>query len=166
MQPDQVGGLQRAVFEKYPTVTVFNIADAVELIQQVIDQISLVIRFISAFAIFAGVIILAASVAGTRFRRIREVVILKTLGAARRRVAGIFSVEFLLVGGVAGLLGAILANVFANAVLQRFLDAKLHFEPWSALAATLGTALLAAFAGWLSSAGILRQKPLEALRNE
>jgi putative ABC transport system permease protein len=166
MEPDKVGALQREAFEKFPTVTVFNIADAVQLIQQVIDQISLVIRFISAFAIFAGVIILAASVAGTRFRRIREVVILKTLGAARRRVAGIFSVEFLLIGGVAGLLGSLLANAFANAVLKKFLDAELRFEPWSAIAATIGTALIAAFAGWLSSAGILRQKPLEALRNE
>ena len=65
-----------------------------EIVQQVVDQIALVVRFISMFAILAGVMILASSVAGTRFRRIREVVILKTLGATRQRVAGIFSVEF------------------------------------------------------------------------
>jgi len=63
-------------------------------------------RFVSAFTIVAGAIILASSVAGTRFGRVREVVILKTLGATRRRVAGIFSMEFLVLGGAAGLLGS------------------------------------------------------------
>ena len=51
--------------------------------QEVVDQIALVIRFISAFAILAGAIILASSIAGTRFRRVREIVIFKTLGATR-----------------------------------------------------------------------------------
>src|SRR6185369_7344623 len=62
MKPAAVGAMQRAVYEKFPTVTVVNIADALEIVQQVIDQIALVIRFISTFAILAGAIILAASV--------------------------------------------------------------------------------------------------------
>jgi putative ABC transport system permease protein len=81
-------------------VTVVNIADALEIVQQVIDQIALVI--------------LAASVAGTRFRRMREVVILKTIGATRSQVMRIFSVEFLALGVVAGFMGAILATVFSG----------------------------------------------------
>ena len=90
IKPASVGAFQRAAFEKFPTVTVVNIADALEIVQQVVDQISLVIRFLSGFAILAGAVILAASVAGTRFRRVREVVILKTLGATRRHVVRIF----------------------------------------------------------------------------
>ena len=58
--------MQRAVFKQFPTITVVNIADALEIVQQVIDQIALVIRFLSGFAILAGAIILSASVAGTR----------------------------------------------------------------------------------------------------
>jgi putative ABC transport system permease protein len=81
---------------------VVNIADALAIVQRVVDQIALVIRFLSAFAILAGAIILAASVAGTRFRRVREVVILKTLGGTRSQVQRIFSVEFLTLGAVAG----------------------------------------------------------------
>ena len=72
-----------AVYERFPTITVVNMADVLDTIQSVVDQISLVVRFISAFSILAGAVILASSVAGTRFRRIREVVILKTLGATR-----------------------------------------------------------------------------------
>ena len=88
--PSAAGNLQRVIFEKYPTVTVVNVADVLQTVQQIIDQIALVIRFLSAFAILAGAIILAASVAGSRFRRIREVVILKTLGGTRHHIAADF----------------------------------------------------------------------------
>jgi len=166
MQPSSVGALQRAVFEKYPTITVVNIADALAIAQQVVDQIALVIRFLSGFAILAGAIILAASVAGTRFRRVREVVILKTLGATKRKVQRVFSIEFLTLGGVAGLLGALLAAVFSSLVLKRLLDAKFQFDFLATGVAIVGTALLANLSGWLASFRILRQKPLEVLREE
>jgi len=73
-------------------VSVINAADVCKIVQDVVDQIALVIRFISLFTILAGVIILASSLAGTRFRPSASV-ILNTLGATRRRVAGIFSVD-------------------------------------------------------------------------
>jgi putative ABC transport system permease protein len=162
----QVASFQRAAFEKLPTVTVVNIADALEIVQQVIDQIALVIRFLSGFAILAGAVILAASVAGTRFRRMREVVILKTLGATRRHVVRIFSVEFLALGFVAGLMGAILATAFSSLVLKRLLNAHFTFDPKATLFAIVLTALLANTAGWVASFRILGQKPLEVLREE
>ncbi len=154
------------MFEKYPSITVVNIADALEIVQQVIDQIALVIRFLSAFAVAAGAIILAASVAGTRFRRVREVVILKTLGATKKHVQRIFSVEFLTLGAVAGLLGALLAAGFSNLVLTRLLEAKFSFDIRVTLICVVLSALLANLSGWLASFRILRQKPLEVLREE
>ncbi|HML18058.1 MAG TPA: FtsX-like permease family protein [Bryobacteraceae bacterium] len=166
IEKSQVAAFQRAAFEKFPTVTVVNIADALEIVQQVIDQIALVIRFLSAFAILAGAIILAASVAGTRFRRIREVVILKTLGATRQHVARIFSVEFLTLGAVAGLMGGILATIFSSLVLKRLLNAHFELDPKALAGAVVLTALLANASGWLASFRILRQKPLEVLREE
>ena len=161
-----VPALQRAVYEKFPTVTVINAADVLQIVQGVVDQIALVIRFISLFTILAGVIVLASSVAGTRFRRIREVVILKTLGATRRRVAGIFSVEFLILGAVAGLIGGALATGFSSLLLKRFFEGEFRFEPLPNLVAILLTAIIANTAGWLASFRILGRKPLEALRDE
>ncbi len=166
MKPSSVGAFQRVAYEKYPTVTVVNVADALEIVQQVVDQIALVIRFLSGFAILAGAIILAASIAGTRFRRVREVVILKTLGATRRHVGRIFSVEFLTLGAVAGLMGALLAAIFSSLVLKRLLNAHFHFDPKATGLAIVLTAALANLSGWLASFRILRQKPLEVLRDE
>lgn len=166
VQPRAVGTLQRNTYERFPTVTVVNVADVLDIVQQVVDQIALVVRFISMFAILAGVVILASSVAGTRFRRIRETVILKTLGATRVRVAGIFSVEFLVLGAVAGLMGSLLATAFSALLLKRWLDAGFRLDLLPSLACIVLTALVANAAGWLASYRILSQKPLDVLRTE
>ena len=165
-QPSAVPAMQQALYRKFPTVTVVNMADVLQTFQGVVNQIALVIRFISAFAILAGAIILSSSVAGTRFRRIREVVILKTLGATRWRVSKIFSVEFLLLGAVAGVMGSLLANGFASLLLKRLLNSEVSFQFWPNLACVLITALIANAAGWMASFRILGQKPLQVLREE
>jgi putative ABC transport system permease protein len=166
VKPRDVAAMQRAIYEKMPTITVINMADVLEIVQQVVDQIALVVRFVSAFTIVAGAIILASSVAGTRFGRVREVVILKTLGATRRRVAGIFSIEFLVLGAAAGLLGSALATGFTALVVKRLLKAEFHFDPAADLFSIALTALVAVAAGWLASYRILGLKPLEVLRDE
>ena len=166
VRPPDVAALQRVLYEKYPTVTVVNVADVMQIIDDVVSRIALVIRFISAFTILAGVVMVASSVAGTRFRRMREVVILKTLGASRRRIAWIFSVEFLALGAVAGLMGSVLASGFAALWVRRLLD--IEFRPdWAAAILSVGlSAALAAAAGWAASFRVLGRKPLEILREE
>ena len=166
MRPDAVGALQRATYREYPTVTVINVADVVEIVQDVVDQVAVVIRFVSLFAILGGVIILASSVAGTRFRRMREVAVLKTLGATRRRLAALFSVEFLILGAVAGLIGSALATGFSKLALERFFEAEYRVDVLPNLLCVVLTALLANFAGWVASHRILGQKPLVVLREE
>jgi putative ABC transport system permease protein len=167
VKTQNVPQVQTAIYSKYPTISIVNIADVLDIIQEVVDQVAVVIRFISAFAILGGVVILAASVAGTRFRRIREVVILKTFGGTRQRIARIFSVEFLLLGGAAGILGSALATAFTALIMKRFFnEAEFNFQ-WQALAVSvLGSAFLANIAGWAASARILGQKPLAILRED
>ncbi|HWE52404.1 MAG TPA: FtsX-like permease family protein [Bryobacteraceae bacterium] len=164
--PAAVPAIQKAIYDKFPTITVVNMAEVLDTIQGVVDQISLIVRFISAFSILAGTVILASSVAGTRFRRIREVVILKTLGATRKRIGRIFSVEFLVIGLVAGLMGGLLAGGFAWAALNRLLNAETPPDIIPVLGSIAGTAALAVATGWLASYRTLGQKPLEILRDE
>ena len=166
VDPQQAIELQRIAFDRFPTITVINAADVLEIVQQVVDQIGLVVRFVSAFTILGGIIILASGVMATRFRRIREVAILKTLGATRRKVANMFSAEFLILGSVAGLMGAILASGFSGLLLERVLDAEFQFDAVANGVCVVATALLANLAGWLSSFRILGRKPLEVLRGE
>lgn len=166
VRASEVTALQRAVYRKFPTVTVVNAADVLEIVQGVVDQIAIVIRFVSLFAVLAGAVVLASSVAGTRFRRVREIAILKALGATRARVAGIFSLEFAILGGLAGLVGSMFATVFSWLLLKRFFDAAPGFDPLPNLAAIALTALLATAAGWAAGYRYVAQKPLAVLRQE
>lgn len=166
VDPAKIPQVEEAIFERFPTITVMNLADILKRIQEAVDQVALVVRFLALFAIAAGVIILCSSIAGTRYRRIREVAILKALGGTKRRIATIFSVEFSILGAVSGLVGGVLANVFTRIISDKFLDAAFRFDWLSLLVVMIATALLANAAGWLASGRILDQRPLEVLRNE
>lgn len=166
LPPTKVSAFQRDAYKQFPTVTVINAADVMNIVQEVVDQVALVIRFISAFAILAGAIILASTVAGTRLRRTRESAVLKTIGARRNVLISIFSVEFAILGAVAGLMGGAMATVFARLLLLRLLDARFQFELLPNAATIAMTTLLAVIAGWAASIRILNQRPLEVLRDE
>jgi putative ABC transport system permease protein len=165
IQPALVATMERGLYALYPTITVVNIADVLDRIESVVNQITFVVRFLAAFSILAGLMILASSIASTRFRRTREAVVLKTLGATRMRIVRTFSVEFSVLGLLAGAVGAVFANVLAQ-VLLRKLDVHFHVL-WGATAvALLGTAVLATATGWIASYRILGLRPLEVLREE
>ena len=165
VDPKQVGALERALFAQYPTVTVINVADVLDRIDSVVNQITLVVRLLAGFSILAGLMILASSIASTRFRRMREAVVLKTLGATRMRIVRTFSVEFSVLGLLAGAVGVVFANALTRVLLKR-MDIAFHVD-WSAtLIALAGTALLATATGWIASYRILGLRPLEVLREE
>ncbi len=122
--PSATGQLRRVLYQHYPTITVIDVAATVETVRQVLLQISYVIQFLAGFSTFAGIVILASAIAGTRYRRIREVVVLKTLGATRPRIATIFSIEFAVLGLIAAVVGLVFANVLARLLLLRVF----HFD--------------------------------------
>jgi putative ABC transport system permease protein len=165
IDPKQVANMERALFAAYPTITVINLADVLDRIESVVDQITFVVRFLAGFSIFAGLTILASSIASTRFRRMREAVVLKTLGATRMRIVRTFSVEFSVLGLLAGSVGVIFANVLTR-VLLRKLEVGFHIEWAATLIALVGTAVLATATGWIASYRILGLRPLEVLREE
>jgi putative ABC transport system permease protein len=165
LEPKQVATMERALFAAYPTVTVINIADVLNRIESVVDQITFVVRFLAGFSILAGLMILASSIASARFRRMREAVVLKTLGATRMRIVRTFSVEFSVLGLLAGSVGVVFANILTRVLLRR-LEVSFHIDWYATAIALVGTAILATGTGWIASFRILGLRPLEVLREE
>jgi putative ABC transport system permease protein len=161
----QVAAMERALFAVYPTITVINIADVLDRIESVVDQITFVVRFLAGFSILAGLMILASSIASARFRRMREAVVLKTLGATRMRIVRTFSVEFSVLGLLAGSVGVIFANILTRVLLHK-LEVSYRVDWYATLVALVGTAILATATGWIASYRILGLRPLEVLREE
>jgi putative ABC transport system permease protein len=164
VKPERIGALQARIFEQFPTVTVVNAADILDIIQGVMDRVSLAVRFVSAFAILGGLVVLASCVAGTRYRRMREVAILKTVGATRATLVRMFCMEFAVIGTAAGLIGGVLAAVASGILIGELLDTPYKFSWTPVFAAVVITATLTVITGWLASYGVMDRKPLDILR--
>jgi putative ABC transport system permease protein len=164
VKPERIGTIQAHVFERFPTVTVINAADILEIIQGVMDRVSSAIRFVAGFAIFGGLVVLASSVAGTRYRRMREVAVLKTVGATRGALIRMFCVEFALIGCAAGFVGGALAAIASGVLIGELLETPYTFSWAPVLPAAAIMAALTVVTGCVASYGILRRKPLDILR--
>ncbi len=166
VDPAHTAEVRRALYQRYPSISVIDVAATIETVREAVLQIVYVIQFLAAFSTFAGIVILASAIAGTRYRRIREVVVLKTLGATRARIAAIFSIEFATLGLIAGGVGLLFANIVSRILLHRALHFDYHFQPGLTLSFWLFAGLLTVACGWLASHRVLGQKPLEVLREE
>ncbi len=164
VKPPEVPRVQRELFRRFPNVTSIDLGNILARIQDLLDRIASVIRFIAAFAILCGIIMLASSVASTRYQRIREAVLLKTLGATRSQVARVQAAEFLIIGLMAGLIGGLLGAAAAQILLGTMLDTEFEFRYVPLLVGAVATAVLAILTGWLANRGVLRHRPLEILR--
>src|SRR5262249_32977054 len=127
VKPEAIGPLQAKIFAQFPTVTVINAADVLQVIQGVMDRVSLAVRFVAGFAIFGGLIVLASSITGTRYRRMREVAILRTVGATRGTLIRMFCAEFAVLGSAAGLTGGLLGAIVSAILIGQLLDTSYNF---------------------------------------
>lgn len=162
--PSKVAEFQKTLFNRFPGITSIDVGEILFRIQDLLDRISTIIRFITLFAIASGLIILASGIVSTRRQRIREMTLFRTLGATRAQLKGILAVELLAIGSVAGMIGGILAAVAAHYLLGELLETEFRFRWLPLLTGTAITAILAAGTGWLASRGVMDHKPLGILR--
>ncbi|HKI98619.1 MAG TPA: FtsX-like permease family protein [bacterium] len=158
--------LQRDLVNALPNVTVLDVEMIYRIIQTLLDRIGVVIQFMAAFCIAVGLVILLAAIATTKYQRIREAVLLKTLGATRGAVARVLAVEYLVLGGLAGAVGAVAAGAFSWGLVTYVFEGRWDLSLPPYLAAWAVTALLIAGTGLVSSLDVLMKKPLEVLREE
>ncbi|MDQ3604759.1 MAG: FtsX-like permease family protein, partial [Gemmatimonadota bacterium] len=158
--------LQRETVERFPNISALDLTQVQAAVDETIGRISLVIRFLALFSIATGFVVLLGAVSVGRLQRIRESVLLKTLGATRRQIGSILFFEYLLLGTLASLIGVALA-IGVGWALSRWLF-RVGFGVPALPLAGLGTvvALLAVAVGLWASREVYRRTPLEALREE
>lgn len=158
--------IQQQIVRAYPNVSAIDIGQVLETVRNFIDKITFVIQFIGLFSIITGLIVLAGSAATSRFQRIREAVLLRTLGAKKRQVIKIQVIEYVFLGIMAAFTGLTL-SVGASALLGYFYF-DIEFVPNFGI---LGIEILILVGlvltiGLLNTRGIHNRPPLEILRDE
>lgn len=157
--------LQDRLVARFPNVLLINVRALLEKVTAVMERIGTGIRLVGGFTVLAGIAILAGAVAATSARRGREVALLKTLGLTRAGVATVFSVEYSLVGLVAGIIGSVGGGALAWVVLTRGMEVPWHFDPLAFLLALVASVILAVLSGLAASARALSARPLEVMRS-
>ncbi|MCI1187122.1 FtsX-like permease family protein [Hymenobacter sp. DH14] len=164
--PAALAGVQQALLRQFPNVSAIDLGLILATLDDIISKVSFVIRFMAGFSILTGLLVLSSSVVISRYQRVRESVLLRTLGASRRQILRITLVEYGLLGLLAALAGIGLAVLAAWALAVFVFEASFGpaVLPLLGLAA-LVTALTAGI-GLLNSRDVLRRSPLEVLRAE
>ena len=166
VSPKEEVPLQQAVVASFPNVSAIHIGDVLDSFARVLDRLSLAIRAMALFCVLSGGVVMAAALASTRYRRLYESVILKTLGAPRSLIVRAFAIEYVLLGAVAGLIGLTLGTVLSWVVVRYVFDLSWSIHPQVLGIGLLLTMLLTLIVGFASTYRILGQRPLAVLRHE
>lgn len=158
--------LQRELVKKFPNVSIIDLRQVVTLVENILDKISWVITFMAFFSILTGVIVLIGSVRNSKYQRIRESVLLRTLGAQSKQILKINSLEYLFLGVLGSGVGVLLSLV-SSFLLAYFVFDTPFIPSWIPFLVVFpGIAILVLLIGLFNSRGVLNSPPLQVLRKE
>ncbi len=158
--------LQRDLVLAHPNVSAIDVREVVRAIQGVLANITLAVTVVGGLALFSGVLIVVGSVAMTRYQRLYESAILKTLGAPPRTITVMVALEYLGLGALGGLVGALGAVALNWSVSRYLLDITWQPAPGTVAAGILLTAVVVGVVGVMASLDVVRKRPLGVLRAE
>jgi putative ABC transport system permease protein len=164
--PAASAGLQNAVVAKFPNVSALDLSAVIQTVDSILRKVALVIRIMSFFTVGTGLIVLGSTIWSGRYQRMKESVLLRTLGASRLQIWKILGAEYFFLGLLASVTGILLA-LTASWALARFVF-KLDYAPtlWPLGLAAIIVILLTVGIGLLTSYGIGSTPPLAILRQE
>ena len=164
--PEDTARLQRAVAKELPNVSAIDLGFVLRLLDGIFTKIAWAISFLASFTVITGLIVLISAVLMGRHQRVREAVLLRTLGAQRIQLRQIMLAEYAVLGLLAAVTGGVLA-VAANTLLAKFLFKVSAVPPLPLLAGAIGAVtVLTIITGWLANRGVSGHPPLEILRQE
>ena len=158
--------LQRAVVEDFPNVSMVDLTLILDTLDSILGRISSAIRFVALFTILTGLAVLISAVLSSRAQRLKESILMKTLGARRRQIVTAVVAEYLFLGAISCATAAALATVATWGLSFYFLG-TIPDIPWTPMLAIVAVVTGATvIAGVIGCWGMFRRSALEALRVE
>ncbi|HQT21862.1 FtsX-like permease family protein [Daejeonella sp.] len=157
---------QQAVVKTFPNISMIDLGLVLSVLDEILDKMGFVIRFMAAFSIITGLIVLIASVLISKYQRIRESVLLRTMGASRKQILVITALEYFFLGALAAGAGIVLALVASWGLARFVFETTFSPELVPVLILFLLITSLTVLVGLFNSRGVLNRPPLEVLRSE
>ncbi|ARV16802.1 ABC transporter permease [Polaribacter sp. SA4-12] len=158
--------LQRDVVQKFPNVTILDLRQVFTIVEDILDKISWIINFMAFFSILTGFIVLIGSVRNSKYQRIKESVLLRTLGAKSKQILQITALEYVYLGLLGSLTGILLSLVGSQLLAtllfkEPFIPSLIPFLVFLPV-----ITILVVVIGLSNLKSVLRSPPLEVLRKE
>ena len=156
--------LQRDAVQRFPNVSTIDLSLIENAVGKILDRVSLAVRFMALFSVVTGVLVLVSAIAASRRQRVREGVLLKTLGATRAQIARMLFTEYALLGAIGSAAGILLAIGGAWAAMHFVFDAPFRVALPPLAVVVAATMLLTIAIGLFAARDVFAETPMAALR--
>jgi putative ABC transport system permease protein len=159
-------GFQQAIVRKFPNVSIIDLGLVLSILDEILDKIGFVIRFMAGFSILTGLVVLVASVLISKYQRMQESVLLRTLGANRKQIFAITALEYFFLGAFAAATGIVLALAGGWALAHYTFETVFTPQLLPILVVFILICFITVAIGLMNSRVVLLKSPLEILRQE
>ena len=150
--------------QRYPNILSIDVAEILRQIQGIIDRVARAVEFVFLFTLAGGLLVLQAAIASTQDERKFDAAVVRTLGASQRQLQSAQATEFLMLGSLAGLIGAAGATALGWALADRVFNIPFSGSALVWAYGIVGGALAVTLAGWLGTRSTVNEPPLTVLR--
>ena len=156
--------VQRDAVLRFPNVSTIDLTLIENAVGRILDRVSLAVRFMALFSVVTGVLVLISAIAASRRQRVRESVLLKTLGATRPQIVRMLFTEYALLGAIGSVAGIVLAVGGGWAAVHFIFKTPFAVTPLSLAAVASATILLTVATGLFAARDVFSETPMTALR--
>ncbi|HUS00165.1 MAG TPA: FtsX-like permease family protein [Chitinophagaceae bacterium] len=157
---------QQAVVRRFPNISIIDLNLILKILDEILDKVGFVIRFIAAFSIITGLVVLISSVLISKYQRMQESVLLRTLGASRKQIFAITALEYFFLGALAAATGIVLSMAASWVLAHYIFETKFILQVLPVVIVFFSVCMLTVIIGLLNSRVVLLKPPLEILRQE
>lgn len=157
---------QQQVVQRFPNVSIIDLSLVLSIVDKLLDKVGFVIRFMAGFSIFTGLIVLIASVLISKYQRIQEAVLLRTMGASRKQIFYITALEYFFLGALAAATGMLLSLGISWMLAKFIFETPFSLQWFPLLLVFISVCLLTVIIGLVNSRSVVTRPPLEILREE
>jgi putative ABC transport system permease protein len=157
---------QQELVSFFPNVSLFDLRLLLSTINAIFEKIGMVVRFLAFFSIVTGLIVLAGAVMNSKYLRMKENVLLRTIGARTRQITIITLIEYAYLGLFASLTGVILSVGAGWLLCKYFFEVTFAVNGFDLFLTGLSVMMMTALIGWYNSREVINTPPLQVLRKE
>jgi len=162
----QANAYQRELITSFPNVSLIDLRLILSTIDEFFSKVSFIIQFMALFSIITGLVVLAGAVTNSKYLRLRENVLLRTIGAVKKQIIGMTLLEYTYLGVFAGFTGILLAVLSGWVLSIYFFEILFLPDLLGLLYIWVGIIALTVLVGWFNTRSVLNNSPLEVLRRE